>query len=103
MTTLEELQREQRTHDRKYHKDTAFLGKAKKTEHFLWHLTKYAGRIARVLDHRHHGEPVNGDRIVRRALADTAIMVLFLANAHGIDLETLIRERWREIEEQYDK
>lgn len=98
MATLRDLQHEQEAHDREYHQDIHTLSRADRLWHLLAHLGKYTGRIAKICDDLDHCTTTDIDGVVAKTVADLAIMTLFLANLFNLDLEALIRKRWKEIE-----
>lgn len=98
--TLMELQRAQEAHDRVHHQDIHTLSRADRLWHLMAHLAKYAGRVAKVCDDLDHCVSVDVNGVVRKTVADLAIMTLFLANLFDLDLEPLIRDRWAKIEQR---
>jgi len=80
---LRELQRIQKEHDRKFHKDVISWDRLKQIEHCSFHLTKIAGLFSTYCEKMHHGEPYDVDKLVADRVPDILIFALKLASRLG--------------------
>lgn len=62
------------------------------SSHAVLHAAKSVGKLAAVFEAADHGQPVD-EATVKAMAADLVTAALRLANLHGFDLETVLRER----------
>lgn len=77
-TTLIDLQKRQREHDRNHHRDIYTLPYPDRMNHYVLHFSKYVGRLSQ--DHLEEEQ-------IEKTLADSFIVAIAAANTLNIDLQ----------------
>ncbi len=89
---LRNLQARQREHDVRAHPDIYYLPYADRMKHLTFHVSKYAGRLAK-------GELAQAD--FNRTLVDTFIITLSAAEVLRIDFAEVLN-KWTKVADQSD-
>lgn len=83
---LRELQDRQWEHDRDYHHDIHSMEKLSRLNHYVHHFSKYVGRLAQEHDEDRQEE------VLKKTIADAAIVSLATANTMEIDFQGELEE-----------
>ncbi|MFD1514556.1 hypothetical protein [Halomarina rubra] len=86
-TTLIDLQKRQREHDRGHHRDIYTLPYFNRMNHYVLHFSKYVGRLSQ--DYPDGGQLTTQ---LEQTLADSFIVAIAAANTLNLDLQAQLEE-----------
>lgn len=93
-----DLQRKQLEHDKHHHRDIYALSYPAKTNHYVHHFSKYAGRLS------NDDDELGGVQYpIEKTIADGLIVALAMANTLNIDLNSELESKADNIPKDVDK
>jgi len=85
---LIELQKDQKKHDEKYHKEVCALTVHQRINHMALHFAKYTGQLAQIST---SSPPINQE-MLQRTVVDTFVISMICANMFNLNLSNHIQE-----------